>query len=67
MTQDQKKPICCGTFEKYAKEFTWMTLEDYSIYLMPHIGDDKYRINHCPTCGAEIRNVRFTKEEFQAL
>lgn len=59
--------ICCGIFEKYAKSFKWMSRYDDNknkIYLMPHIGENMYRINNCPTCGAEIRSVELTSEQF---
>jgi hypothetical protein len=35
--------------------------------LMPcFIGSDnnKYRINHCPTCGADVRQLKMTENEF---
>jgi hypothetical protein len=59
--------ICCGTFEKYAKSFNWMFRYDDNknkIFLMPHIGKEMYRVNNCPTCGAEIRSVELTSEQF---
>jgi hypothetical protein len=32
-------------------------------YIMPYTYQDgiKYRVNHCPSCGAEIRDIELTK------
>jgi hypothetical protein len=66
--------ICCGSFEKYAKQFKWMILDqecEERKYIMPHINiiDEKYdtikmRVNHCPTCGFEVRNIELSQERF---
>jgi len=66
--------ICCGSFEKYAKQFSWMTFEDdegNTKYLLPHINvicvnydTIKMRVNNCPTCGIEVRGVEFSQEQF---
>lgn len=53
----QKPPICCGVLEKML--IAWMVMED-GTKLMPFIaGDDgnKYRVNHCPSCGKYVRNA----------
>lgn len=49
--------ICCGVLERML--IAWMVLED-GTKVMPFIfGDDgnKYRVNHCPSCGAYVRDV----------
>lgn len=54
-----KLPVmCCGVLEKML--IAWMVIED-GTKVMPFIaGDDgnKYRVNHCPSCGAHVRDVR---------
>ena len=56
---DAKLPvICCGVLEKMI--IAWMVMED-GTKVMPFIaGDDgnKYRVNHCPSCGAYVRDVQ---------
>lgn len=50
--------ICCGVLEKML--IAWMVMED-GTRVMPFIaGDDgnKYRVNHCPSCGAYVRGVQ---------
>lgn len=50
--------ICCGVLEKML--IAWMVMED-GTKVMPFIsGDDgsKYRVNHCPSCGAYVRDVQ---------
>jgi len=46
--------------------FYWMTYydnEDKIKYIMPYIYKDgvKYRVNHCPSCGTEIRDIELSK------
>ena len=38
-------------------------------FLMPHIecGNQKMRINHCPSCGKEVRSIELTEEEMKKL
>jgi hypothetical protein len=62
---------CCKVFEKLAEEFDWMSYVDNGekILIMPHIvGTDyiKYRINNCPSCGAEVRDIEITETEFNS-
>ena len=56
---DAKLPvICCGVLEKMI--IAWMVMED-GTRVMPFIaGDDgnQYRVNHCPSCGAYVRDVQ---------
>ncbi len=50
---------CCEVFKKLIPSFQWMVLEKKTL-LMPHIkvGDDRYRINYCLSCGAEVRDIQ---------
>ena len=60
--------ICCETFKKVSKSFSWFSYSGNgnSILCMPNIqvGEIKYRVNHCPSCGAEIRDIEVSVSEF---
>ena len=65
-----KEKFCCESFPKYAKTFNWMTYVDankISVYLMPHFSEHKFRLNHCPTCGANIRSIEIDEQTFNTL
>jgi hypothetical protein len=50
--------ICCGVLEKMKIE--WMVMED-GTKCMPFIyakwPQDIYRVNKCPSCGADVRSA----------
>lgn len=54
----KKQPVCCGVLEKM--QIYWMTLEDGS-RCMPYVigkwNTNMYRVNYCPSCGKEVRDV----------
>jgi hypothetical protein len=70
--------ICCEPFKQLIHQINWFSSaqrvqcrdtndDGEKIILMPcFIGSDgnKYRINHCPTCGADVRQLKFTETEF---
>lgn len=53
----QNDVICCGNLEKI--NINWMVLED-GTKIMPFLEDKndntKWRVNHCPSCGAYVRD-----------
>jgi hypothetical protein len=54
----KNEPVCCGVLEKM--EIRWMTLEDGSRcmpYIIGRSDTNMYRVNHCPSCGKEVRDV----------
>jgi hypothetical protein len=57
---------CCDVFPIIKHHFEWMSL-DKEILLMPHItiNETKYRINHCPSCGKEIRDIQVPIKEME--
>jgi len=61
----QQTILCCDAFKKFIPTFGWMKTEE-NIFLMPYIqcGDSKMRIDHCPSCGKEVRSIEFTESEF---
>ena|SRR3990167_6028757 len=58
-----KQPvICCGILEKMT--IAWMRFSD-GTKVAPFIaGEDgeKYRVNHCPSCGAYVRDAKIEVE-----
>ena len=62
--------LCCEPFKRFIHQLSWFSYtndEGEIIILMPcFIGSDnnKYRINHCPTCGADVRQLKLTENEF---
>ncbi len=60
---------CCESFDKIENELGWYSYdedneEETTIYLMPYIlshkDGNKYRVNFCPSCGKDIRNIKIT-------
>ena len=56
-----KDKHCCKSFKNFIKKFYWMTLDKK--YIMPYTYVDgiKYRVNHCPSCGADVRDIELNK------
>lgn len=58
---------CCETFPKILHNLQWMKIEDEGspILVMPYIlsldSAEMLRVNHCPSCGKEVRNIELTK------
>ena len=65
--------ICCEPFKQIIHKVNWFSYtndEGEIIMVMPNvIGTDgnKYRINHCPSCGSNIRELKLTKAKFIKL
>ena len=51
--------ICCDVFKKNIRFFGWCKLEYLNEvqYVMPRILGTKYRVNFCPSCGKNIRDI----------
>lgn len=66
MTEPKIDEFCCYGFERMSKKIQWMTYADGGppIATMPYIqcGDDKMRVNFCPSCGKEIRSINVLKK-----
>lgn len=54
---------CCEYFPKMAHKFKWHSFEEggKKVYVMPCIDD--LRINHCPSCGKEVRDIELRDEK----
>lgn len=62
------KSYCCENFEKMFSAFGWfrMEREDGDRLLMPYIEVNgiKWRVNNCPSCGAKVRFIEITEEQY---
>lgn len=56
---DKTTVMCCDSFQKNIHNFGWFKLDHLGEdqYLMPHILGTNYRINFCPSCGKEVRDI----------
>ena len=57
---------CCEYLLKM--NLGWMITDDQSTLLMPYIQDNKnseqkWRVNHCPSCGTYIRDIQLPYED----
>lgn len=64
-----KNKLCCDVFPKLFNKINWFTYnsQGVQIFNMPHFitnGGERLRINHCPTCGADVRQLKLTETEF---
>lgn len=61
---------CCKVWPKLWWAFYWMTTEDRLHLVMPYMQApnsghaQKWRVNHCPSCGADVRNCVVDRERF---
>lgn len=66
----EDKKYCCEVFPKILKEFNWFYYKDEklneNIYVMPYIESregDKWKVNYCPSCGANVMDTKITYDE----
>jgi hypothetical protein len=53
-------PDCCSVWPRIVRRFGWFGIDDQpEIRLMPYIasGGHNWRVNYCPSCGAERTGV----------
>lgn len=66
-TVPRDKP-CCETFEKMLGLFGWFRVEynEGTYYTMPYLEHSgvKWRVNNCPSCGAEVRDIELDSEKW---
>ena len=55
---------CCESFGNIRHQFEWFSYQDdkgRKVYIMPYLiacdGFTRLRINYCPTCGKQIREI----------
>jgi hypothetical protein len=54
----KKEVICCGVLERM--NIQWMRMDDGTLcvpYINGHSDDNMYRVNNCPSCGKDVRDV----------
>lgn len=66
----EDKKYCCNVLPKILCEFNWFSYTDdktnEDMYVMPYIETrqgDKWKINHCVSCGSNIKSIRLTYNE----
>lgn len=66
----EETPDCCEAWPMIATRLDWVRYEDYPEFLsMPHlkVGGHLWRVNHCPSCGTEVRDINMKRERLIAL
>ncbi len=63
--------ICCDYFKEFAGSFVWFyyEMDGVRIWCMPsmEVGEHHWRVNHCPSCGKEMRSCLFTDEVYETF
>ena len=59
----------CGKFEEMLIEYKWYEYEEKGEkhLLMPCMKQTGFRVNHCPTCGGDVRAIQMTETEYNNL
>ncbi len=55
---------CCKWFPSFVPTFCWMKLD--GDYIMPYTESKgvKLRVNYCPSCGSNVRDVSIDEKNF---
>lgn len=56
---------CCDVFDKIRHNFQWFSFKESNgkkVYCMPCIKGTQYRVNNCPSCGKEIRDIQLRSD-----
>ena len=50
-------PDCCDLWSHFLGRFDWMRDPESDVLLMPHVKTPSglWRVNHCPSCGKDVR------------
>jgi hypothetical protein len=63
--------ICCNGFRKIAKRLSWYSYgeDDEKTLIMPFIfnAPGEYRVNFCPSCGKNIRDIEIKESDFRQI
>lgn len=72
--QNEYTVICCEGLRDIYHHFNWFSYTSYlgdkahKVYCMPNLRgrDNKMerRVNYCPCCGTEIRDIKLKDEDF---
>jgi hypothetical protein len=58
--------ICCGVLEQM--HIQWMRMEDGKLclpYIHGHSDDNMYKVNNCPSCGKDVRDVMIDSKQLK--
>jgi len=60
---------CCSVFPKIAKRLQWIDCGNQVSHPYLHGNSGIYAeiVNFCPSCGADIRGIVISKDEFDKL
>lgn len=68
MSEIEPIEYCCEVFPKIIYLFKWFSFKnddtDQRVFVMPCIGGTDYRVNNCPSCGAVVRSIQLTEDQF---
>lgn len=58
--------FCCVSFKENLHEYSWFLYQsdNNSHWVMPCLLNTQIRVNYCPTCGKECRNIIVSDEVF---
>jgi hypothetical protein len=56
---EPEQKACCAAFEAFHDELQWIHVKEESVRIWPHllIRGTRWRINFCPSCGKDIREL----------
>tara|TARA_R110000824_G_scaffold6935_12_gene31828 strand:+ start:163 stop:453 length:291 start_codon:yes stop_codon:yes gene_type:complete len=57
----------CEHIEQLQDQFSWYNNEKESIKLMPHFKTNMLRVNFCPVCGEDCRDVQIDLKDYDKL
>lgn len=59
---------CCKIWPRLWWAFYWLTDESGTLLVMPYLQapneGDKWRVNYCPSCGADVRDCVIERKRF---
>ena len=64
-----KTEFCCEAFKNNLLLFEWFSFGESpnKTMVMPIIKETKCRVNHCFSCGKEVRGIEISEEEFKEI
>jgi hypothetical protein len=64
--------LCCDVFPKLFNKINWFSYYSQGVQIlnMPHFitnEGERLRINHCPSCGTDIRSIEIEEADYIEL
>jgi hypothetical protein len=68
-TQGNNEIFCCEPFKNNLNKFDWYSFGETpdKKFVMPIIKETNWRVNHCFSCGKEVRGIEVPEEEMLKL